>query len=288
MKKINFILILGIVFLCSFISISNYDSKFVEISSVSEKGYTYNVVYMNRGGSKNRIKSKYFASPTNSSVPQRFLNFSENKNMIMVSSAGYMDNYGVPVGLTIDNGKLVNKNLGSTDGLIIVYPTGGIVATDIEKGDLTLQGGGIAPGRKFDIRNSWTDRNDFIKWAQSQEATVFQTHLLVYKDKLSIATNAEPTKRERRFLAVGKDKSSGDLCHAILNLPEYTSLYDGTFRAKKFLNDTGNMEITFMINLDTGYQDVCFLYNKDASINNLIHGQRSLDYAVNLLAYYYE
>ena len=107
MKKINFILILGIVFLCSFISISNYDSKFVEISSVSEKGYTYNVVYMNRGGSKNRIKSKYFASPTNSSVPQRFLNFSENKNMIMVSSAGYMDNYGVPVGLTIDNGKLV-------------------------------------------------------------------------------------------------------------------------------------------------------------------------------------
>ncbi|MBL0121149.1 MAG: hypothetical protein IPP89_19870 [Saprospiraceae bacterium] len=44
--------------------------------------------------------------------------------MIMVSSAGYMDNYGVPVGLTIDNGKLVNKNLGSTDGLIIVYPTG--------------------------------------------------------------------------------------------------------------------------------------------------------------------
>lgn len=212
----------------------------------------------------------------------------------MVSSAGYMDSYGTPVGLTIDNGKLVNKNLGKDyngnpfDGLIIVYATGGIVATDLRKGDLTLQGGGIASGRKFDIRNNWQDRNDFIAWAQEQEATVFQTHLLVYKNQLAIGYNGSSKSQERRFLAVGKDKSSGDLCHVILNLPEYTALYNGAVRAKKFLNDTGNMEITFMINLDTGYQDVCFLYNKDASVNTLIHGQKSLEYAVNLLAYYYE
>lgn len=288
MKKTSFVMLFSILTLCSSIRFTTYDSNFVEISSVSDGGYTYNVVYMNRSGSGNRIKAKYFAAPNNSSIPQRYLNFSSNKNMIIVSSAGYMDNYGIPVGLTIDNGKLVNKNIGSFDGLIIVYATGGIVATDLRNGDLTLQGGGIASGRKFDIRNNWTDRNDFITWAQDQEATVFQTHLLAYKNQLSISSNGSSEPRERRFLAVGKDKSSGDLCHVILNLPEYTSLYNGALRAKKFLNDTGNLEITFMINLDTGYQDVCFLYNKDGSVNKLIHGQKSLDYAVNLLAYYYE
>lgn len=278
---------------CSFVFSQSYDSKYVEFSSVSDGGYTYNVVYMNRGGSGNRIKAKYFAANTNNTtVPLRYYNWSQSKNMIAVTSAGYMDNcysqIASPVGLTIDNGQIVNKNLESFDGLVIVYATGGIVITDLRKGDLTLQGGGIATGRKFDIRNNWTDRNDFIKWAQSQEATVFQTHLLVYKDQLSIAKNANPTDRERRFLAVGKDKSSGDLCHIILHLPQYTSLYDGTVRAKRFLNNTGNIEITFMINLDPGCQDVCYLYNKDATINSTIQGRTSLGNAVNLLAYYYE
>ncbi len=293
MKKLSFIILSVITTLCSFVLFSNYDPKFVEISSVSDGGYTYNFVYMNRGSSKNRIKAKYFASKSNgATVSTRYNSWSQNKNMIVVSSAGYMDNCydqsASPVGLTIDNGIVVNRNLASFDGLLIVYATGGIVATDLRKGDLTLQGSGITQGRKFNIRNSWTDRNDFIKWAQQHEATVFQTHLLIYKDQLAIGKNAPSDPRERRFLAVGKDKISGDLCHVVINLPEYSSLYNGASRTKKFLNDTGNMEITFMINLDTGCQDVCTLYNRDGSINTLIKGQSLLGNAVNLLAYYYE
>lgn len=69
MKKTSFILLLSIVVLCSFVPFSTYDANFVEISSVSDGGYTYNVVYMNRGGSGNRIKAKYFAAPGNSTVP---------------------------------------------------------------------------------------------------------------------------------------------------------------------------------------------------------------------------
>jgi len=279
-----------VLLLCSFTPLSTYDPNHIEISGVNDKGVTYNVVYMNRGGSGNRIKAKYFAAKGNdgTTVPYRYANWSVGKDMIVVSSAGYMDEFGIPVGLTIDNGKVVNKTLASFDGLIIVYATGGIVATNLKNGDLTLQGGGIAAGRKFDIRNNYTDRMDFINWAQLQEATVFQTHLLVYKDQLTIGTNADTKSRERRFLAVGKDKASGDLCHVIVNLPEYTTLYSGTVRAKKFLNDIRDIEITFMINLDTGYQDVCFLYNRDGTINNLIHGEKPITNAVNLLGYYYQ
>lgn len=289
MKNYPIVFLLALL-LCSFLPAPSYDSNFVEISSVTDKGFTYNVVHMDRDGSGKRIKAKYFAAKGNdgTSVPDRYTNWSTGRNMIIVSSAGYMDQFGTPVGLTIDNGKVVNRNLAPFDGLIIVYATGGVVATNLKNADLTLQGGGIASDRKFDIRNNYTDRMDFINWAQSQEATVFQTHLLVYKDELTININAEPTPRERRFLAVGYDKASKNLCHVILNLPEYTKLYDGTVKAKKFLNNTRGMQVTFMINLDTGYQDVCFLYNKDGSANTLIHGEKPITNAVNLLGYYYQ
>jgi hypothetical protein len=199
-----------------------------------------------------------------------------------------MDSYGTPVGLTIDNGRIVNSNLASFDALIIVYATGGVVATNLDLADLKLQGGGIDPLRKFDIRNNSRDRQDFIDWAESEEATVFQTHLLVYKDVLQIASNAEPTIRERRFLAVGTDKNTGQICHAIINSSEHTSLFNGSKRTKEFLNEYKDMSVTFMINLDPGAQDVFYLFNKDGSVNKSIQGAKPLEVAANLLCYYYQ
>lgn len=268
-----------------------YDSHFVEISGYTDKrGITYNFVYMNRTGSGNKIKAKYFAArgEDGSSVSKRFDVWEGRQNTIAVASAGYMDRYGVPVGLTIDKGRIVNSNIESYDGLIIVYATGGIVATNLDNADLTLQGGGIAQGRQFNIRGNFRDRQDFIDWAETQEATVFQTHLLVYKNKLEISQNAEPTPRERRFLAVGKDVNTGETCHVIVKSPEFTSLYEGTKRVKDFLNEYKDMDITFMINLDTGDQDVFFLFNKDGSVNNSIRGPLPITSAANLLAYYYQ
>ncbi len=291
MKKNNSLLF-AILLLCSFIPVPPaYDTNFVEISGYTDKrGITYNFVYMNRTGSGNRIKAKYFASrgEDGSSVSSRFMGWGKDMNVIAVTSAGYMDRYSVPVGLTIDNGRIVNSNLESFDGLIIVYATGGVVATNLDNADLTLQGGGITAGRKFDIRGSYRDRQDFIDWAESQEATVFQTHLLVYKNQLEIASNASTTPRERRFLAVGKDVNTGETCHVIVNSPESTSLYEGTRRVKDFLNEYKDMEVTFMINLDPGDQNVFFLFNRDGSVNNSIRGPLPITSAANLLAYYYQ
>lgn len=291
MKKSNTLLI-AVILLCSFMPVTiPYDTNFVEISGYTDKrGITYNFVYMNRTGSGSRIKAKYFASKgeDGSSVSDRFIEWGKDKNVIAVTSAGYMDRYSTPVGLTIDNGRIVNSNLEAFDGLIIVYATGGIVATNLDNADLTLQGGGITAGRKFDIRGNYRDRQDFIDWAESQEATVFQTHLLVYKNNLEIATNADRTPRERRFLAVGKDVTTNETCHVIVNSPEFTSLYEGTNRVKTFLNDYKDMDVTFMINLDPGAQNVFFLFNKDGTVNKSIMGTIKLESAANLLAYYYQ
>lgn len=90
-----------------------------------------------------------------------------------------------PVGLCIDNGEIVNKSLANDlGGLVIVYATGGIVTTRLSDGNLTMQ---TNSGNKvFDIKNSAFDRVQFINWAKEFEATVFQAHLLVYKDSLDI------------------------------------------------------------------------------------------------------
>lgn len=272
---------------------ANYDDDYVQISTVKHRGYEYKVVYMERGASNKRIKAKYFAAKdfNGNLVPDRYKNWALNRDIICVTSGTYMSDcdarYAKPVGLTIDNGILVNKELADFDGLVIVYATGGIVATNLEDKDLTVQGGNIS-GIKLDIRGNAYQREKFIKWCEEREATVFQTHLLVYKNQIKISsTNSSTAKRERRFLAVGYD-DDGQLVHCIVHSPEYTTLYEGTKRVLNFLNEFKEMNVIFMINLDTGCQNIFNLYNSDGSLNSTIEGTTSIDNAANLLVYYYE
>jgi hypothetical protein len=264
-----------------------YESKYVEISQVKYEDNAYNIVYMKRDSS--RVNAKYFAAKdfNGKSVYQRYSTWAASKNIILVSSGTYMDNTGRPVGLTIDNGVLVNNTMADFDGLVIVYATGGIVVSNLDDKDLTVQG----IEKKLDIRNSAFDRQTFIEWAKNHEATVFQTHLLVHKNVLTInpglnGTNSR-TARERRFLAVGTDKK-GKTIHCIVHCTEYATLYDGTARTKTFLNEYKDLNVTFMINLDTGNQDVFELYNKNCTVNQSIKGRVSVSRAINLLAYYFQ
>ena len=269
-----------------------YDPAMVEVSTSSYRGYSYNVIYMNRGLSGKRIKAKYFAAkdPHNGrAVPDRYSSWASDKNVICVTSGTYMDSPidPKPVGLTIDNGVIVNESLhNDMDGLVIVYATGGVVASNLEDKDLTVQGGSIS-GIELDLYNSF-HKTSFVKWCEQKEATVFQTHLLIYKDDMKVSSwNSNPQKRERRFLAVGNDED-GNLVHCVINSPEFTTLYEGTKRVKQFLNEFKEMEVIFMINLDTGWQDVFRLYDEYGALNTIIQGPLPIEKAVNLLVYYYE
>jgi len=93
-----------------------------------------------------------------------------------------------PVGLCVDNGYIVNRNLiigkdrngNSLDGLIIVYgggdDRGGIVVKDIEHDKICTNTDGI--NRCYDLKGNWVDRYDFIQWAKNNYATVFQVPLM--------------------------------------------------------------------------------------------------------------
>ncbi len=276
-----------------FQSHAQYDKKFIKISTVKHKGSTYKVIYMDRGLSGKKINSKYFAAKdlNGSSVYNRYNKWSNGKNIICVTSGTYMDNFDPklagPVGLTIDNGIIVNKRIADFDGLVIIYATGGIVATNLKDKNLTVQGGSIS-GIPLDIKGNAFHFDEFLKWCKDNEATVFQTHLLVYKNKLKISSfNSSPDPRERRFLAVGTDEE-GNLVHCIVHSPQYTTLYEGSKQVLNFLNEFKELNVTYMINLDTGAQNVFSLYNSDGKIDPTVKGTIPVNDAINLLVYYYQ
>jgi hypothetical protein len=264
-----------------------YLEDYVEISKVQHQNETYSVVTMRRDG--DRVKAKYFAAKdyNGKSVYDRYLEWKRNNpNVILLSSGTYMDDQGKPQGLTIDNGVVVNEGLiyDKMDALVIVYASGGIVVSDLRAGDLKVDG----ISRKLDPRNSGGDLDDFIEWSKEQQATIFQTHLLAYKNEVKVKYGtSSPTVRERRFLAAGKDKS-GKIIHVIVHNPTNTSLYEGSKRVLNFLRENKEMDVTFMINLDTGAQDVFELHNADCSVNKTIKGQLEPSKAVNLLVYYFK
>ena len=268
-----------------------YENDYVEISTVTYKNEKYSSVLLSR--KDDHVKAKYFAAKDEygNNVYSRFEKWKlKNPNTILLSSGTYFDSYthdSKPVGLTIDNGTVVNESLDNNkmDALVIVYATGGIVATNLKDGDLAV---GSNPNKKYNLRGNAWDKQEFMEWAKEHDATVFQTHLLVYKNELKITANSSPSIRERRFLAVGKD-DEGNYKHIIVNCKNQTlTLYQGAKNALDYLNNFENITVTFLVNLDTGNQDILRLFNKDGSININIKGTLDPSEARNLLVYYYE
>jgi hypothetical protein len=275
-----------------FFAKAQYDPKYVETKTLRVDGETYAIEKMMRREGK--VKVKYFAYKDGStSVYQRYKAWSANRRVIAVSSGTYMTTCNVAtaqtVGLCIDNGRLVNNSLSDKmDGLIIVYPTGGLAATNIKDGNLNVRINGN--DKVFDLRKQY-DQIEFIDWAKSEQATIFQSHLFVYKNGLKITDNGSETAKKlapRRFLAVCS--SGNDVIHYIVNLPAASTLYNGTVKALKYLNNLEQVNVVFMVNLDPGCQDVYKIFDKNGKevTSKNFSGTLDTSQAANLLVYYYE
>ncbi|MEM1221067.1 MAG: hypothetical protein AAGH79_19245 [Bacteroidota bacterium] len=206
--------------------------------------------------SSQRVNAKYFAHKQYGTVVHdRYDTWRQGKNVVLISSGAYAtgwDGKDVPAGITVDAGKVVNRSYENTmDGLVIVYATGGIVVSNIENRDLTLKKG----GKSFvvDVTTA-SGRAEFLSWAQSEGATVFQTHLLAYKNNL-LFTRATSESARRKFLVLTKDPS-GNLYHVIFYMKNKSyTLYDAAQGILQYLNN-GRYEVIGMINLDTGGFDI--------------------------------
>jgi hypothetical protein len=298
MKYIATFILFSLIFISSY---AQYDSELVSVTSVNYGNDKITTIAISREG--NRIKAKYFAARDQSNgktVYQRFTEWSKNKQLVLVTSGTYMypscdgsDPKTTPVGLCIDNGITVNRSLeyGKFDGLAIVYPSGGgggIALSNLKNGDLTIQESN-GPPAVINLRDGYTVTGRFIPWAENNKATVFQSHLFVWKNTLIIdPAYVDKKTAKRRVLAVGTNQT-GKTFHYVVDCPNQNqTIYDAASKAYNYLQRKAYANIMFMINLDTGCQDAFQVYKSDGSIDSQFKGTTPLSNAANLLCYYYE
>ena len=287
-------LVVSGVILSSFVfNTLGYDSKYVQISNTTYQGSKYNVIWMKRGESNKTIGAKYFSNETaTKTVNQRFQSWADQKKIICYSSGTYMDAFKKTsstglIGFAIDNGEIQNPMVkkDGLDALVIVYQNdGGVICSDLSKKNLKIPA--INNGAPLDLRGNDWHRQKVIAWAKNHSATIFQTHLLAMDSKLLVGSNGSPSQATRRFLAVVNDED-GNLVHAMIHDSNNSSLFKASKKIHDYLLDEKEVsKIHWMINLDTGAQDVFGLYNPDGSKNTMIKGRENIINSRNLLVYY--
>jgi len=236
-----------------------------------------------------RIGAKYFAFKDRingrvKTVYNRFDKWRAREDVVLACSGafstelpGATNKNAKTVGLTVDNGKIVNRNIEySMDGLVIVYATGGIVVSDIENKDLRIGSQRI---------NVIKDKVKLLNWAVENGATIFQTQLLAYDNSLRISRAGRKNKRERRFLALAKS-SKNELFHIIFDIPEYNYLFDASKEVFYFLSEEKGMDVFAILNLDTGAYNIMELYKDNRKRDFKITGDTDIKTSTNLIVYY--
>ena len=266
-----------------------YDSDLVSFGKKMYSGTNFYVVKFKRKGE--RIKVKYFAKKLRGkSIQERYNAWSKNQKVIMYSSGAYMSNTmdastaGI-VGVTIDNGIVINQNVkyDGLSALVVTYPNGVVEIKNVKDGIITFNGNGSS--KVFDFSKS-NDVSRFIDWASESKLTVFQTHLLAHEKKLRVYSNGSYSKASRRFFVTGKD-ARGSEFYFVVHRPDAISLYEGAKSVFDYLNNN-RYTVSSMINLDTGAQDVFQFFSSSGNVSSILQGGTHISNARNLIVFYYE
>jgi|GEM_PF-795084 len=261
----------------------------VVIKTLFDRGYQVgNTIWMSR--KSRRLKAKYFAyKQDGKSVIDRYNTWRKGRSIVAITSGaygtGFNDITDIPVGLTIDNGIMVNKNLDlSKDALVIVEAVGGIRMTNIEDGRLTIQDDG---SKVLDL-NNYFHRGQFISWAKKKEATVFQTHLLIQNNTLKVHYNSSKSRALRKVLVLSKSRN-GEIFHVIYNLQQARYTLQ-EIAQKILLHQTSlGMKVIMAANLDTGGSNVIGTGGAAKDCNgHYLEGPSKRSNLTNALVYYHE
>lgn len=242
------------------------------------------------------VKAKYFAHKDVRSgqiVQEKYDTWRPGRSVILMSSGAYASGWkapDTPTGITVDNGMVVNRTIEpDMDGLVIVEAVGGVRVSNIKDGDLS-----ISTDQGYKTINVLTDKIEFLAWCEKNKATVFQTHLLIYKDVLKVGRyNSDSDQSVRKLLVLAKDRA-GNIFH-IMYYSKFKAftLYTISESVLGHLNSIGYSVIA-AINLDTGGYDVLSTAGsvKDCEGNllkgNSNHSSEDVRKTMtNILAYYY-
>ncbi|MFN8397197.1 MAG: hypothetical protein U0176_21415 [Bacteroidia bacterium] len=239
--------------------------------------YGHEIELKRRSG---RVRAKYFAT---GAVYSKYQEWQPYNDVVMVCSGAFTSDYKTPMGLTIENGVLVNKLIDTKmDGLVIVYPNGGIAVSNLEDGNLRYG----TPETVANLR-SYKDLNAFINWAEREQATVFQTQLLAYDNELKLDMDKARTgQAERRILVIAKNPL-GEVLHIVYDITTSEHLGDVAPTLLRYAKMERGLQVVAMLNLDTGAENIMEVYNDYGYKLPDPTGSVPIANAINLIAWSY-
>ncbi|MEN8218031.1 MAG: hypothetical protein ABFS56_17010 [Pseudomonadota bacterium] len=233
------------------------------------------------------IKAKYFAYKTNQqTVTQKYKHWvaTQNKKVVLVTSGGFTNNSSQPEGLTVESGNIVNGVLmPDRDGLVIVEKNGGIRVINLKRKTVKLPTG---HGQAFNLspNKNLIDYSKLLNWCKKYKATLFQTQLLAFSDQLlSNHKNAKTQLRERRILAMVRDKKTNQLYHVIFHIPHRSNL--GVLSKEIYDMLRRNRKIEAILNLDVGSYDILKVFDHKSQLLHKMVGPININSATNLIVY---
>jgi hypothetical protein len=293
--------------LATTVSIVQSDNAVEPMNSISEEDFAIQrsgdvkIYTVKRGSSyfghsiwlsriRGHVKAKYFAyKEMNKPIYQRYTEWKNGRNIIFYCSGPYTtkDDYSLPLGLTIDNGNLVNNIVDmKMDGLVVVEAVGGVRIANLDDNPCCIN---IVRFNKCVCPRNPPDFPIFIDWAKLEYATVFQTNLLYFKNSAKFTD--VPDVAERRLLIIAIDNANPDnIVHILFDTDVDNRISLTTFAREvfRYLYDEKNLNVIGIINLDTGQKNIFQTYYESGAEITNIKGPVSINIASNLLVYYYD
>ena len=288
MKKL---ILSGFIFMYSVtivLSQSYENGKFnIETKYFDNKSYTLYIF----SREKNTVKAKYFST----NADKQFEDWRSNKRILLVTAGAYSSGWDVgssPVGLNVDNGKIVTRNPKPWDGLIVIYnggtQKGGIGVTDLDINPITCTDyNGVY---NYNPRDNVTDCYNFLNWGANNGLTIFQTHLVYSEKKMlrdQFSTNGSSKIAERRYLVICS--KNGTVHHIVVDAPDAQTLNIGGRNVYNILNSEG-FQVLYILNLDTGGKNFLQINKGNGLVEGLRGNNTSIDIKslTNMLVYYTE
>lgn len=146
------------------------------------------------------------------------------------------EGYPNPVGLFVDNGRVVSPNLARMDGILVVDADG--EPRIYQSTHVPLREG------TADLTDA-DQRLDFADWASENGLSVLQSHLLIADGRLDVRPQLDAPKARRRLLFTDRHG------WGVYQTTEAVTLFDAGFELQQ------RYRPTMAINLDMGSFDLC-------------------------------
>lgn len=244
-----------------------------EVYTLKQDGLKFKIFDFNT--SRLNLKVVYFGQ----GAGQKYESWQQHNNhqVLCYFAVGFAQQYeteGLPLGLSVESGSVVNRSLDSEmDGILEVSRYGALSALDIEE---------EAARRRYQLR-TLSHRGSYVSAVSREGGSVCQSQLLYsHAHGSRMGPTTYGNRASRRFLALATDQS-GNQHYLVVDLVESAHLNDAGQKALDALILQG-YSVQYLFNHDTGSRNIMNAF--DDQQNRLYAAPVDYSEATQLLVFY--